>query len=290
MSTICFTSFNFAYSTRASILAKTLKKHMPSWEMVGIVTDKPEKSKEKLIKKYFDRIIYTQDLEIPNYDKLLNAYSVVEICTAVKGDALCAFLKEEFDNIVYLDPDIAVYGNLGFIDNLLKEYSILLTPHIIDPEADGNELAIIESEVNALKYGVFNLGFIAINNSKEGVRFANWWRDRLRFKCIDNPGEGYFTDQKWCNHVPVFFEKVKIIKDYGCNVASWNLNERKVRINENGEIFCNHDLLKFYHFTKFGSLGFEMTKRYAKNNYEVFELWSHYSRMLMSMEEVIYET
>ncbi len=284
MTSVCFTSFNFAYAEKASILAKTLKKSTPGWKIVAVVTDKPGAAGEKLVRKYFDDVIYTQDLGVLNYDLLLRRYSIVEMCTAVKGDALCYLLEQGYDNVVYLDPDIAVYDSLTFMDSLLQDYNVLLTPHVITPEINGDEMAIAETEVSALKFGIYNLGFIAVKNSIDGKRCATWWRDRLRFKCVDSPGEGYFTDQKWCNHIPIFFDGVYIIKDFGCNVASWNLNERKLRITEAGAVMVNEDTLKFFHFTKFGPVGMKMTKRYARDNYEVFELWSHYSRMLNDME------
>jgi hypothetical protein len=87
---------------------------------------------------------------------------------------------------------------------------------------------------------------------------------------------GIFVDQKWCNLVPCLFENVKVLRDPGCNVASWNLSCRTVSIGSDGIIMCNEVPLKFFHFTKLGPTGDIMTQRYAATNFEVYELWAWY--------------
>ena len=34
---------------------------------------------------------------------------------------------------------------------------------------------------------------------------------------------GVYTDQRWCDLVPALFDGVKVLRDPGLNVASWNL-------------------------------------------------------------------
>ncbi len=79
---------------------------------------------------------------------------------------------------------------------------------------------------------------------------------------------------------------MKILRDPGYNVASWNLSRRKISIDRSGRILCNGKLLYFYHFTKLGPVGDAMTQRYAKDNIEVYELWSWYRR---KVEESAFE-
>ena len=48
-------------------------------------------------------------------------------------------------------------------------------------------------------------------------------------------------------------------------------------ITADGAIRVNGDhLLRFYHFTKLGPIGDAMTQRYARDNVEVYEIWSWY--------------
>ncbi|WGK81279.1 hypothetical protein PYE51_11650 [Vibrio aestuarianus] len=279
-----YTSFNYAYASKACVLAKTMKEFNPDWHVVAIVTDTYDINRNKLLEEFFDEIIFSDGLDIVDYDKFVKKYSVVEMCTAVKGAAACFLLARSYDQVFYFDPDIQVFSSLLSMSDALTQGNVLLTPHILTVESTQKSEAIIDTEVNALKYGIFNLGFIGFNNSREGRRVAKWWSDRLAFACIDAPGDGYFTDQKWCNHIPVLFDGVIIHKDFGCNLASWNLYERTVQISDEGDVFVNDDTLKFYHFTKFGSVGLAMTTRYAKDNFDVYELWANYGRELEKMD------
>ena len=88
-----------------------------------------------------------------------------------------------------------------------------------------------------------------------------------------------FTDQKYFDLVPGLFDRVHIERDPGCNAASWNLSQRTIRF-DGGGIVVNGSPLKFYHFTKIGSVGDTMTERYAGENTEVFEIWQWYKRAL----------
>lgn len=283
--TLCFTSFNFDYSLKACILAKTLKKNNPEWVVAAVISDSEFDPRLKLIKKYFDVVVFSHDLNIVEFEVKKKKYSIIELCTAVKGDAACYFLDSDYKNVIYLDPDIAVFNSMNLIEELLNDYSILLTPHQLEPDDKNNTQSIRDNELASLKYGIFNLGFIAFANDVNGRLCSEWWKDRLNYKCIDSPGDGYFTDQKWCNHIPIFFSGVYILRDFGCNVASWNLNKRIIKFNENGEIFVNGDLLKFYHFSKFGPLGKTMIQRYSQENFNVFELWYYYQDQLTILEK-----
>ena len=91
---------------------------------------------------------------------------------------------------------------------------------------------------------------------------------------------GLFVDQRWCDHVPALFDKVKVVRDPGYNVASWNLSTRTVNVGKDGAITVNGVPLRFWHFTKLGPLGDTMTKKYAGANFPVYEIWAWYKRQV----------
>jgi hypothetical protein len=66
-------------------------------------------------------------------------------------------------------------------------------------------------------------------------------------------------------------------------VASWNLSQREVSIADDGVVRVNGSPLRFWHFTKLGPLGDTMTRKYAQDNFEVYELWNWY-RLRVSEE------
>jgi hypothetical protein len=178
--------------------------------------------------------------------------------------------------VIYLDPDTALLGSLAPLEAWLQSDDILLTPHLLDPNDE--PLAIEDNDVATLRTGIFNLGFVAVRTTGEGARFAKWWNDRLLTHCYDDIPNGLFVDQRWCDHVPALFDKVKVVRDPGYNVASWNLSRRKLSIEKDGRILVNGAPLRFWHFTKLGEVGDAMTRRYAGDNFPVYELWSWYRR------------
>jgi len=284
MKVLCYSSFTFSYLNRARVLFQTLRRFHPDWELVALITDEPpagfvfDPSAEP-----FDRVIYAQELGVPNFRGWLFQHDVVEICTAVKGPFIHQACGWGADAVIYLDPDTALFESLAPLERLLEEHDILLTPHLIDPNTD--HAAILDNDLSASKTGIFNLGFVAIRTTGEGARFAKWWNDRLLAFCYDDIPNGVFVDQRWCDHVPALFDKVKVLRDPGYNVASWNLSTRKLAIDKSGVITVNGAPLRFWHFTKLGPTGDTMTKRYARDNYPVYEIWNWYKRQIAVVTE-----
>ena len=276
MAIYAYTSFSFSYLNRARVLAETLRRHHPDWILWAVITDKePTGFAFDLEREDFDRVLTAESLFGDMTERWLFGMDVVEACTAVKGKALLRIMDEpDAEKVLYFDPDTAVFGSMDPMVRVLDEASIALTPHQVDP--DGERMAIMDNEISSLQYGVFNLGFLAVRNDNEARRFATWWATRLGDWCHDRLDIGVFVDQKWCNLVPCFFDNVKIVRDPGYNVASWNLSQRNLSVTREGDILVNESLLRFYHFTKLGPIGDTMTRRYAGANITVYEIWWWY--------------
>jgi hypothetical protein len=276
----CFTSFTYSYLARARILARTLRQAHPDWCLHALLVDEPPPDTDVTpALAEFDVVMHASELRIPRFRSWLFKHDIVEACTAVKGQMLTELLEAGWQKVVYLDPDIAVFHPLDEVIGRLDTHSIVLTPHQTEP----NEtlIAVGENELTSMRYGTYNLGFVAVRNDKAGRSFGAWWAGHLYRACYDAVETGIFTDQKYCDLVPGLFDGVFIERDPGYNVASWNLSRRKLRLNRE-HLLANGSLLRFYHFTKFGGIGDHMTERYAAENTEVFEVWQWYKRTLRS--------
>jgi hypothetical protein len=279
VSVSCFTSITFSYLARARVLAETLKRYHTDWRFSVCITDRePGGFAFDVRREPFDEVIWGDELPIESIRSWLFKHDLVETCTGVKAAVLERLLRTGADRVFFFDPDIAILASLQPLADLLEESSILLTPHQIEPEADYG--AIVDNEIGSLRHGAFNLGFLAIRNDDVGRRMARWWRDRLELFCYDDPTRGLFVDQKWCDLLPSLFDNVRIVRDPGYNVASWNVGRRKLAIDLDGTVLAGGQPLRFFHFTKFGSIGDVMTQRYAGDNVEVYELQAWYQRML----------
>jgi hypothetical protein len=127
----------------------------------------------------------------------------------------------------------------------LNHHGIILSPHVLEP-------GIFENSF--LKSGVFNTGLFAIKRSEESYHFLNWWADRIEKACFNEPDKGFYLEQKWLDHAPVFFN-IHILRHPGYNVAKWNLHQRKIERSIFGDYTANGQPLKVFHFSnilKFG--------------------------------------
>jgi hypothetical protein len=287
MKVLCFSSFTFSYLNRARVLFASLRRFHPEWELVALITDAaPPGFVLDVAAEPFDRVVYASELGIANFSSWLFKHDIIEVCTAVKGPFLHQACEAgSAEAVIYLDPDTALLGSLAPLEAWLEGDDILLTPHLLEPNDE--PLAIEDNDVATLRTGIFNLGFVAVRTTGEGARFAKWWNDRLLTHCYDDIPKGLFVDQRWCDHVPALFDKVKVVRDPGYNVASWNLSRRKVSIEKDGRILVNGSPLRFWHFTKLGEVGDAMTRRYAGDNFPVYELWSWYKREIAAATDAV---
>ncbi len=278
---LVYTSITKSYLPKARVLAKSVKRFHPDWTFVLLYSDDLPIGFDLTLEP-FDEILTIEQLGLPNWKAWAFGHAVVELCTAVKGPA-AEFLaqRSNVDKIMYLDPDIKVFNSLSTLDSMLNQHEILLTPHLLDAEEDIN--AIQENEISALKHGIYNLGFFAARTSGQGLAFIRWWAERLRLFCRDDIPGGLFTDQRWCDLAPAFFSGLGIVRDRGCNVATWNIAHRPLSKNETGTFLVAGTPLRFYHFTSYDNgNGFGMLMRYASTQKIAHELWYTYGKDLQA--------
>jgi len=274
-----FTSITGNYLPKARVLAKSVKRHNPGAVFHLMFSDKvPEEF--NLDDEPFDSLILIEDLGIPDLRSWIFKHSVVELCTAVKGPAFIRIFEiTDADKVVYFDPDIVVLHNLEELSNILERTGVVLTPHQVVPDVTDD--AIIDNEICSLKHGIYNIGFLAVRRSKEGLRFIHWWRDRLLKYCYDDIPNGLFTDQKWVDLAPAFFDDICILRDKTYNVATWNLTHRTVCSCDDGSLSIEGSPVKFFHFSGFDSGAQKvMLRKYAGENSPLFKLRKWYIQEL----------
>ena len=241
--TAIFTIVAKNYLPYARVLMRSAAIIHPGWRRFVILVDE--------VNGYFDpqaedfEIILSRDLPIPRSRWFHFKYSILELCTAVKPYAFEYLFKSQApDRIVYLDPDIKIYSPLSQITETLGTADIVLTPHLTASLDDDKRPA----EIDILRAGAYNLGFIAISRSRNSASFLTWWQERLYDHCVVDLPRGLFVDQRWVDLVPGMFEKVAVVREAGYNVAYWNLSHRVVSLSENG-YQVGGSPLAFFHFS-----------------------------------------
>lgn len=242
------------YIAQARTLGDSLATIHPEIPFYIFLADEAEGMLDLSTEKY--TTVEAKSLDIPKYEEMSFKYDIIEFNTSIKPFVFdYLFKKKSYSKIIYLDPDIYVFNKLDFLFNELDRNFILMTPHHVTPEIKYSGMA---NESLLLFVGIYNFGFVALNNSENAQKVISWWKSRLEDYCFADKAEGLHVDQKWMDFIPAFFnEGVGIIRHLGCNVAFWNMHER-VLIDSNDSYKVEHRLgqeptvdLLFFHFAAF---------------------------------------
>lgn len=281
MSFSVFTSCALNYLPKARALAESLRRHQPDARLTLCLCDLPPPWLD-LSQEPFDRIWFPEDL---GYDRAwIFQHNVMELCTAVKGRALCRLLEEDdADLTVYLDPDVYLLNPIAPLHDMMSGASIGLVPHILAPES--TDLGVRMTEMSVTAHGIYNLGHLAVRPDNNGRAFAAWWAERLDAYCYDDRLNGLFTDQRWVDLAPTIFDGVRILRTPALDVASWNLSGRAISQTQPGDMSAfsvNGVPLMTYHFSGTGPAGTHRRVRetFAPCNAAAAEIERHYEETI----------
>lgn len=275
MATYIYTSISRNYVPKAKVLAESVKKHTPDVRFCLLLAD-PASCASEVSSPLFDEVMTADNLDIPLFHSWIFKHDLVEACTAVKGRCLQNLLeRDDCDCVFYFDPDILVLCDVNRLAREFDRGSVLLTPHLTTPES--NTEAVLDNEVCALRHGVYNLGFLGVKNTPAGRQFADWWWSRLYEFCYDDISRGLFTDQRWVDLAPGFFEGVALVRNPGWNLATWNLTGRTVSGTLDSGLTANGEPVLFYHFSGLDSgAQLAMLDKYGSSISALYDLRSWY--------------
>ena len=256
-----FTSAAGNYLPKVQVLFDSIAEHQPDWQRHLLLVEDWTDAECAALALDAD-VCQPRDLAIPDWRPWAFCHSMVELCTAVKPFMLRQLLaRDDCDGVVYLDPDVCLFSPLVDVIAALDEHAILLTPHQAQPET--SLAGVMANELTSLRYGTYNLGFIAVAANTMGHAFAEWWCHRAyRFNRDDVPN-GLFTDQRWMDLVPGLFEGVHVLRQAHLNVASWNAHQRDLKRAEGDQVLAMGQPLGFYHFTGLDSGNHDAALQYA---------------------------
>lgn len=272
-----FTSAAVNYLPKVRMLCRSIRRHHPEAIVhLALADERPAWLGTE--GEPFDSILEMSKIGIPDWRGWSFMHTIVELATAIKPFAMSHLLSLPGCNtVLYFDPDMVLFSRVDDILEVLRTANVALTPHQTKPEQTVD--AIIDNEIASLKMGVFNLGFVGVSNTAEGRRFSEWWADRCYRFCRAEVQNGLFTDQKWVNFAPIFFDGVAIVKSSRHNVATWNLTTRRMVGNAATGFRVDGEPLGFYHFTGFDSGAHRiMAVKNASGNDSVQELIGWYER------------
>ncbi|MCL5125595.1 MAG: glycosyltransferase [Deltaproteobacteria bacterium] len=250
-----FTIVSCNYFHYAKTLMQSIRNVDSVSDLIVVLVD-DDYDQKHYVSDIFE-LINVREIPVPDIKKKCFQYDILELNTAVKPFAIRRLFTQAYQKVVYLDPDIFVYHSLESIFSSLERFDVVVTPHLTEPLDDGFRPA----DLDILKAGVYNLGFIAVKSSNEVQKFVDWWADKLLDHCRIAIAEGIFVDQKWCDFIPSFVRQVLVDHNPGMNVAYWNLKHRQIA-ERNGSYLVDGLPLIFFHFSGLGLNGVSLLSRH----------------------------
>jgi len=243
--TVCIaTIVSGNYLSYATVLRDSVALHAPDARFAVLVVDRQTPELDAAIARAGLDATYAHELGLPDFEQVAFKFDVVELNTALKPTFLKRLLASGADRAFYIDPDIRLFAPPAPIMEALDSSEIVLTPHALAPVMDGKR----PSDIDFLRNGTFNLGFVAVRAGPQSRAFLDWWESRCLAMGFNDFTFGVFVDQKWVDLAPSYFDSVRILRHPGCNVAYWNLHERRVESGPAGWT-CNGQPLVFFHFS-----------------------------------------
>lgn len=274
---VACTIVSYNYLGFADTVCRSYLRQHPDHSFVVLIVDEPDAT--GIGADCLFETVYVRELPLTDFVGVTFRFDVLELNTNVKPTFLkYLFQNKHTDIVIYLDPDIYVYQPFDAVLTSLETNSIVLTPHCLQPVQD----AFKPSEQDFLRTGIFNLGFIGLRRSEETDRMLDWWETRCLTLGFHEIASGLFVDQKWMNLAPCFFSAVHILKNPGCNMAYWNLHERVLSRDEQGNWLVNGGYpLIFFHFSGIDLDAEQAISKY-QNRYSLVQrddlqgIFSHY--------------
>lgn len=243
--TAVFTIVSLNYGAFAKTLMESLAQTHSDWDRFVGLADQCNDTQEFEAGLFSTVLIDT--LPLPNKNEFMFRYGIMELNTAIKPYMFSHLRKLGYSHIIYIDPDILVVDRLTDVEQLLNDgAAAVVTPHLTAPLTD----QFAPTELDIMRAGAYNLGFLALGKQTESDAFIKWWEEKLEHGAVSDPARGLFTDQKWVDLAPGMFGKFAVLRDPGYNVAYWNLAHRKV-IKRDEKYWVNDRPLRFFHFSGF---------------------------------------
>lgn len=205
-------------------------------------------------------LVEAHRLPIPDFEEFAFRYDMMEFNTALKPFMFRHLLAQGFDSVLYFDPDIEIFAPLEpILAPIGRGASLVLTPHLTRP-AEGDAFP---DDLGIMRAGVYNLGFLGVGAGPEADEILRWWSRRLRYDCINAQDRGLFVDQKFLDLAPGFGDHVVVLRDTSCNVAYWNLSQRRLERTSDGGWSVDGRALTFFHFSGFSPLDRSTLSKYT---------------------------
>lgn len=262
----------------ARVTALSCRAHNPAVPFITLLSDEPDS--RLLPENEPFQLVYLRDLQLDNALGLRFQYNEFELSYALTPFWIQHLLGLGYEGVIFLKQETMVLGSLAPEFEQLGTHSVLVTPHLLEPpQGEG----AVERELNVLRAGVFNGGFIGFSSDDESRRVLAWWARKTRRHCFRAVEQGIHFEQRWLDFVPSLAPRALVLRDPGINIGHWNLPERRIRVID-GRVTADGVPCRIFRFSGYDPAQPDSVTRY--NNLAVSamgdaaEVFRTYQRML----------
>ncbi len=232
------------YLGQVTTLMNSAREHEPDAHRYVVLVDRKRPLPD--LDPALVEVIWVEDLLGEELSRAAFVFTVLEFNTNVKPKAMLLACTMH-SHVAYMDPDTELFAPMTPVWEALESGEIALTPHMLRPPFDDRK----PQEVDLLRHGVFNLGFVAVREGPASRAFLQWWSHKCLTQGFNSPQDGLYVDQKFVDLAAVYYsDQVRVLRHPGLNVAYWNLHERAVR-HDGGAWTVDGAPLVFMHFSGF---------------------------------------
>jgi hypothetical protein len=242
------------YIPHSLILYRSLAQTNPGTRLIALILGEEDRL-EAEIQEGPEWIFWNRLYSETERRQLVEKYTAFELSCATRGRFHeYLYLQSGAEKWIMLDTDMYILGSLDPIWQSLEENTLILTPHSRNPHQSS------DTQVNLIRSGIYNAGFLAFKKCPEAWRAIRWFKERTEELGYASPhrqasgmrGDGHgclFVDQIWLNFMPVFFAGVNSTGAPQWNLGHWNLEDGVLEQDELGRYLFDGHQVVVVHFS-----------------------------------------
>lgn len=230
-----FTVSDGDYAVLGLTMFDSVREHYPDADLYLFVIGT---GKARVVDNDINIIYIGEIIDKLDLNQRLAFYLQVELATSIRPQCFQHLFSKDYESVIYLDPDLYIFRRMTEVDELLDSgVNGIVTPHALKSI---KSKICVSGDNTFLMCGIFNLGFLALNNTDESKRMISWWAEKLKWECIVDVKNGFFVDQKWLEFLPIYFDGFHILKLPTYNLAPWNSEHYKILKDSNNKFYIDN--------------------------------------------------
>jgi len=209
---------------RVKILSDSIRKHTKNGNVHILLCEHPEAVAR--ISNATEEVFLSPREMLDDWLDMAFYYPLTEYKTALTPYLIEYLFLKGYESVVYLDPNIELYGSMAGFEKLLSGHDLVLPSTITESYCEDTWTPVVE---RTNRSGSYNPGFIGITKSNNSERFITWWKTVFRECCFADADQQGFFDYFWGGMAPSFVENCYVMKNPEYNMAYMNLDHPSVR-------------------------------------------------------------